>query len=105
MSPMKTVHEAWVLKKPSANKGDAWSAVRPQRRYVESKGFHVEYYADVPAKRKPTSKPRGAFDLRDVSMLRESADPSAPSTALDLCCALPQSSRAALETLPFTAKL
>ena len=77
--------EAWVLKKPSKSKTEAWTDVRPQRRYVESRGFAVDYFAEARPKRKPSSKPRGSFDLRDVTMIRESADPTAPSTALDLC--------------------
>ena len=44
----------------------------------------MTYHADVPAKRAAGTKPRGAFDLRDVSTMRPSSDPSAPPTALEL---------------------
>jgi hypothetical protein len=76
--------EGWVLKKPTAAASKSWSEARPQRRYLESRGFVVEYYAAPPSSRSKGSKPRGSFDLRDVTILRESTDPTAPAASVDL---------------------
>ena len=76
--------EGWVQKKPTSSSGKSWGESRPQRRYLESRGLVIRYYADAPQKRAAVSKPRGLFDLRDVTMLRGSQDPTAPSAALDL---------------------
>ena len=44
---------------------------------LESRGVKVTYFADIAANRPAGTKPRGQFDLRDVTTLRASADPSA----------------------------
>ena len=51
---------------------------------IESRGVVVTYFADIKANRPSGTKPRGQFDLRDVTTLRKSADPSAPTTAVEL---------------------
>jgi len=74
----------WVQKKPTAAASKAWNECRPQRRFIESRAFVIQYFAEEPQPGKPRGKPRGTFDLRDVTMIRESQDPTAPPTAVDL---------------------
>ena len=76
--------DGWVLKKPTAQNAKSWASSSLQKRFLESRGYHIAYYADEASRRPKGQKPRGTFDLRDVSMLRESVDPTAPSSALEL---------------------
>ena len=59
------------MKKPTSQSNKPWSSSSLQKRYFESRGYTVAYYADEAAKRSKGTKPRGTFDLRDVSMLRD----------------------------------
>ena len=45
---------------------------------IESRGVAVTYFADIKANRPSGTKPRGQFDLRDVTTLRS-------NIAEDLC--------------------
>ena len=74
----------WVLKKPTSQGTKPWASASLQKRFLESNAFQVAYFAEETSKRAAGMKPRGTFDLRDVSMLRESQDPTAPTTALEL---------------------
>ena len=76
--------EGWVLKKPTSQGTKPWATSALQKRYLETHAHAVAYFAEEGAKRPPGMKPRGTFDLRDVSMLRESLDPTAPGTAVEL---------------------
>ena len=75
----------WVVKKPTSQAFRSWSKAALQRRFIESRGFRVEYFAHNPAYAKGAKqKARGFFDLRDVSMLRHSLDPTAPASAVEV---------------------
>ena len=63
--------DGWVLKKPTSQSGNQWAGSALQKRFLESRGLAVAYYADEAHRRPAGIKPRGTFDLRDVSMLRE----------------------------------
>lgn len=74
----------WVQKKPTSQSTKAWRSATKDTRYIEANGFTVTYYTHAPADRPAKAKPRGAFDLRDVTMLRESPDSTAPRTAIEM---------------------
>ena len=84
MTENPTHADGWVLKKPTSQSGKSWSGSSLQRRFLESRGYSVAYYADEASRRPKGTKPRGTFDLREVSTLRKSPDPTAPDTALEL---------------------
>ena len=81
---MSVSASGWVLKKPTSQASRPWSGAQLQKRFIESSGLSVAYYAEETEKRPKGMKPRGTFDLRDVSMLRDSQDSTAPATALEL---------------------
>ena len=62
------VKEGWVQKKPTSSSGKSWGESRPQKRYLESRGLVIKYYAEAPQRRASGSRPRGLFDLRDVTI-------------------------------------
>ena len=45
-----------------------WKTTRIQKRWLETRGYVVDYY-DNPPKFGKEKKPNGSFDLRDVTML------------------------------------
>ena len=72
---MAATADGWVLKKPTSQSGKPWASSALQKRYVQTRGPHVSYYADAPAgaHREAGAKPRGVFDLREVSAAQRSS--------------------------------
>ena len=71
---------------------EGWLNVKPvdgeaERMYVKTMGYRTEYFADASAAR--AGSPRGRFDARNVVAIRKSADPDAPSDAVELTLAQP----------------
>ena len=78
------VRQGWVHKKPTSQESRPWRSASIQSRYVESRGLSVAYYVDAPSSRPSTAKARATFDLRDVTVLRPTADKTAPTSAIDV---------------------
>lgn len=69
-----TKYEAWIKKN---HKGGAFADGR--KRWFVMEGFHVRYY-----KEGDTKSDCGCFDLRNVRVLHDSLDDSAPKGAIDI---------------------
>jgi len=85
-TPDALKREGWVRKKPSSHAKTPWLKAPIQRRYFVSYGYYVDYYQKQPAKEGPTAKPKGSFDLRRVTSVKQvhPEDTSAPPYAIEV---------------------
>ena len=85
--PTQAMHECLVKKKRSPDSKKEWAkcAKTVQKRWLVTRGCHVDYYT-YPKPSKGKVKPQGSFDLRHVSMLRpaRTGDPTAPEFAVEV---------------------
>ena len=82
-----TSRSGWLKKKPTSHEKKAWRDAGVQKRFYVSRGLRVEYYDRAPVGEQAGKlKPRGTFDLRNVTSLRPAQpdDPTAPAAALIL---------------------
>ena len=76
-----TSRSGWLKKKPTSHEKKAWRDAGVQKRFYVSRGLRVEYYDRAPVGEQAGKlKPRGTFDLRNVTRLRPAQpdDPTAP---------------------------
>ena len=66
-----TSRSGWLKKKPTSHEKKAWRDAGVQKRFYVSRGLRVEYYDRAPVGEQAGKlKPRGTFDLRNVTSLR-----------------------------------
>ena len=88
-SPAKTMardawRQGWVKKRPTSHKDKPFKQSAVVKRFFDTHGFQVAYYDRAPIGKNSGVRPKGWFDLREVTLLRPCADPSAPPATVDL---------------------
>ena len=76
--------QGWVKKRPTSHKDKPFKQSAVVKRFFDSHGFQVAYYDRAPIGKNSGVRPKGWFDLREVTLLRPCADPSAPPATVDL---------------------
>ena len=76
--------QGWVKKRPTSHKDKPFKQSAVVKRFFDTHGFQVAYYDRAPIGKNSGVRPKGWFDLREVTLLRPCADPSAPPATVDL---------------------
>ena len=73
-----------MKKRPTSHKDRPFKQSAVVKRFFDTHGYQVAYYDRAPIGKHAGVRPKGWFDLREVTLLRPCADPSAPPATVDL---------------------